>query len=96
MADVHNQQAGANQNRAPQRDTHKVIKFLPGEKLISFPEVQRIIPVSKTRWYELMQLGEAPRPIKISRQKVAWLESEILDFVNNRIAERNEKFNIKR
>ena len=65
--------------------------FGPNERLLIFPQLQKIVPVSKARWYELMQLGEAPRPIKISRQKVAWLESEIIAWLELRIQERNRK-----
>lgn len=68
-------------------------EFREGDRLLSLPEVQKIIPVSKTRWYELMATGEAPKPIKISRQRVAWIESEIFALLNKRIAERNARNN---
>lgn len=65
--------------------------FSPNERLLTFTQLQKIVPVSKARWYELMQLGEVPRPIKISRQKVAWLESEIVAWLELRIQERNRR-----
>lgn len=67
-------------------------QFSPTERLLAFSEVQKIIPISKSRWYENMKNGEAPKPIKISRSRAVWLESEIIKFLNNRIAERNAKF----
>jgi len=39
--------------------------------------------------YELMERGQFPRPIKISARTVAWLESDIIDWQQARIAERD-------
>lgn len=71
---------------------HLAIHFSPTDRLLSFRQVQEIIPISKTRAYELQATGEFPRPIKISRQRVAWLESEIFAYLNARIEQRNKKY----
>lgn len=72
------------------KPVYSTAQFSPGDRLLAFPEVQKILLVSKTRWYDLMKQGDAPRPLKIGHQKVCWLESEILEFINLRIKKRND------
>jgi prophage regulatory protein len=37
--------------------------------------------------YEEMAAGRVPRPVKLGRSAVAWVESEISDYIAGRIAE---------
>ncbi len=46
------------------------------------------VPVSTI--YEMMSRGEFPRPVRISRRLVAWLEHEIIAWQKERVAERDE------
>ena len=39
--------------------------------------------------YELMGRGKFPRPVKLSPARVAWLESEISDWMESRIIARD-------
>lgn len=59
-------------------------------KLIKRPAVQELTQVSRSSLYLMMSKGEFPKPIKLGSKSVAWLESEIFDWVNARIALRGE------
>lgn len=55
-------------------------------RLIAFPELTRFTTLRKTALYELIKAGEL-RPIKLGR-KTVFVESEIIDWVNQRISNR--------
>ena len=57
--------------------------------LLRRPEVERLTGLSRARIYEKMATGEFPKPVKTGPRAVAWLETEIADWQNQRIAERD-------
>ncbi|CAM4514935.1 MULTISPECIES: helix-turn-helix transcriptional regulator [Enterobacteriaceae] len=56
------------------------------DKLLSFNQVMDITGYSRPRIYELIKLGLFPRKIKIGASKVAFIESEVNDWVQKKIA----------
>ena len=57
------------------------------------PAVEKLTGLPRSSIYKLMEAGEFPKPVKLSAQAVAWLESEVLDWMNQRIeAARTTKF----
>ncbi len=66
-------------------------EFSPGEQFIDFSEVQKYIPLSKSRYYALMKLGRLPASVKISEHRACWLLSEVLAYANQQIQKRNMK-----
>ncbi len=50
------------------------------------PEVKRITGLSRTTRWRLERRGEFPRRRQISRNAVAWLESEVRDWQAERAA----------
>lgn len=54
--------------------------------LIRLPEVQRRVGASRTEIYRRMDAGTFPRPVKIGRRYVAWVEEEIDTYVLEMIA----------
>lgn len=56
------------------------------EKLLSFNQVMDITGYSRPRIYELIKQSLFPRKIKIGASKVAFIESEVNDWVQNKIA----------
>jgi prophage regulatory protein len=56
-------------------------------RLIKLPEVERITGKSRSSIY-----GDTtfPRPIKIGPRASAWVESEVYDWIESRIAKRAE------
>lgn len=55
--------------------------------LIRLPEVQRRTGYSKAWIYRLMRSQRFPLAVKIGSRAIAFVESEIDDWVNQRIAE---------
>jgi prophage regulatory protein len=59
-------------------------------RLVRFPEVINRTAKSRSRIYAEIELGIFPRPIKLGPKSIAWLESEIDEYINNLIAHRNK------
>ncbi|MEI7253538.1 helix-turn-helix transcriptional regulator [Dickeya dadantii] len=55
--------------------------------LIRLPEVQRRTGYSKAWLYRLISQDRFPQPVKIGSRSIAFVESEIDDWINQRIAE---------
>ncbi|EPK1678805.1 TPA: AlpA family transcriptional regulator [Raoultella ornithinolytica] len=59
--------------------------------LIRLPEVQRRTGYSKAWLYRLMSQQRFPSPVKIGTRAIAFVESEIDEWINQRIAESRGK-----
>ncbi|HHQ4305296.1 helix-turn-helix transcriptional regulator [Serratia fonticola] len=57
------------------------------KSLIRLPDVQRRTGYSKAWIYRLMSQGKFPTSVKIGTRAIAFVESEIDEWVNERIAE---------
>lgn len=55
--------------------------------LIRLPEVQRRTGYSKSWIYRLMSQKRFPKTVKIGSRAIAFIESEIEEWINQRIAE---------
>ncbi|UUE08739.1 AlpA family transcriptional regulator [Dickeya zeae] len=55
--------------------------------LIRLPEVQRRTGYSKAWLYRLISQDRFPQPVKIGSRSIAFVESEIDEWINQRIAE---------
>ena len=70
-----------------------VFKFInntsPPTRILRWPDVAKRIPFSKSYAYALQAKGLFPKPIKLIKggRAAGYLESEINDWVNARIAE---------
>jgi prophage regulatory protein len=54
-------------------------------KLLSIAEVSEITKYRKSSIYNKVRLGEFPRPISLGERSIAWLESDIYDWIEERI-----------
>ena len=54
-------------------------------KLLRRKQVESTTGLNRTTIYEGMAKGSFPRPIKIGERAVAWLESDIENWITNRI-----------
>lgn len=54
--------------------------------LIRLPEVLRRTALSKTSIYDLAKSGDFPASIPLGGKAVAWLESEVEQWIQSRIA----------
>jgi len=61
------------------------------DRFIRRPEVEKITGLSRSTIYAYISSGDFPKPIKIGVQAIAWQESIIQEWVNERIAESLEK-----
>ncbi|RIH70471.1 hypothetical protein BJG01_09870 [Vibrio splendidus] len=53
-------------------------------KLIAIKELTETIDVSRATIYRMMDTGEFPLSIKLSSNRVAWYEHEIMEWINTR------------
>lgn len=61
-----------------------------GDRFISVSEVLDRICLSKTHLYRKINSGQFPRPVPLGPQKVAFLESEIEDWMAARLSARQQ------
>jgi prophage regulatory protein len=52
-------------------------------------ERREITGVPSSSWYVLQGQGLAPKPVRLAARSVGWLRSELLVWVEGRIAERD-------
>lgn len=55
------------------------------KKLIRLPIVLALINGSKSWLYQEIADGRFPKPIKVGKRYVAWIEKEVTDWVEQRI-----------
>lgn len=70
---------------------HSIREDLTKVALLRRPDVERITGLSRSSIYAMMKIGEFPRSIPLTGRIVAWLESEILGWIQSRIDIREGK-----
>ena len=60
-------------------------------RLIRLKEVLRICGMSRTALYNNINRRQFPEPIRISARSVAWLQSEVLEWVELKVKLRTVK-----
>lgn len=55
--------------------------------VLRWPEVAKIVPISRSHAHALAAQGKFPRPIKLGPRASGWLESEINQWLAERVAE---------
>ncbi|HAZ8611433.1 TPA: AlpA family phage regulatory protein [Escherichia coli] len=60
----------------------------PTQKLIRFPKVIEMTGKSRTRIYADIRSEAFPKPIRIGPRSIAWVEQEILDWLEERKQQR--------
>jgi len=61
------------------------MEILKPTRLLRRPEVQATTGLSRSSIYAKMELGAFPKPIRLGQRAVAWIESEIQDWLNGLI-----------
>lgn len=62
------------------------------ETLLRLPEVERATGLKRSAIYARITSNEFPKPVRLTARTVGWLESEITDWINQRVAaSRNQK-----
>lgn len=60
---------------------------IPRDRLIRMPEVESLTGMKKSAIYSLLGRKEFPKPVRLSGRCVAWPETAVLQWVQDRIAE---------
>lgn len=61
------------------------------DKLLKIKEVIDRTAVCRAKIYQLMELKQFPQPVKLGERSVAWVESEINSWIEEKIQERDQK-----
>lgn len=66
---------------------HSAAPVIPRDRLLRLPDVETVTGLKKSSIYVLMKRGAFPRGVRLTARCVAWPESQVLQFVQDRIAE---------
>lgn len=58
-------------------------------KLLKLKTVTEITGISRSYIYALAQKNEFPKPVKLTERSSAWVESEVQEWIESRIAKRD-------
>ena len=64
------------------------------EKFLRLAEVQRRIPYSRSTIYLKVSRGEFPQPISLGARAVGWIETEIDEWIAQRIDKSRERASV--
>lgn len=56
-------------------------KTLPETGFVRLPAILRVIPVSRSTWWQWVKDGKAPKPVKLATRTTAWKASDIHAFI---------------
>ncbi|MDC0388552.1 AlpA family transcriptional regulator [Candidatus Thioglobus sp.] len=57
--------------------------------IIKLDEVKRKTTFSESTIYRLMSQGKFPKQVKLAERSCGWVESEVLEYLNKKISNRN-------
>ncbi|WP_073586514.1 helix-turn-helix transcriptional regulator [Vibrio quintilis] len=60
-------------------------------KILRLKEVMAMCGIKKTAIYSYMEQGYFPKSVPLGGRAVGWVESEVIDWINARIQERDEQ-----
>jgi len=66
------------------------------ERFMTMAEVRQRVSLSKTEIYRKIKAGAFPRPVPLGTQKVAFVESEVAEWMNARLRARDEREGVDR
>lgn len=69
-----------------------VVNPVQGDRLLRRAEVEYKTGLSRSAIYEQMRKGTFPEPVRLGHNSVAWLCSEVDEFIAQKIAQRNQKY----
>ena len=61
------------------------------KRLLKIKHVIQITGVSRSYIYALAQKGEFPKPVKLTARSSAWVESEVQNWIDTRITQRDQE-----
>jgi len=67
------------------------VPYTPNDPLLRIAEVRKLTRRSTSRIYADMNAGLFPRPVRIGTRAVAWRESDLIAWLGQRVAERDQR-----
>ena len=67
------------------------MEYIQKKKLLRLPEVISRTGYKRSNIYQLMNLGDFPKSVQLRPRAVAWLSSEIDQWIDDRINERDQR-----
>jgi prophage regulatory protein len=61
------------------------------QNLLQKCDVLERLSISQTTLYAMMRTGEFPKPVKIGRRRVFWLQRDIDQYLNDQIDKRDRE-----
>ena len=52
--------------------------------MLSMEQVRQLVPLSHCQIYRMMKAGTFPRSIKIGLHRIAWMQSDIAEWIESR------------
>lgn len=65
---------------------HDVPVFSAPERAIRLPEVIRLIGLSRTQIYRLVDRGQFPSPVRLSNRVTVWREADVQNWLSAKFA----------
>jgi prophage regulatory protein len=65
--------------------------FGPNDRLITLSEVTKIVPYHPVHIYRLIRQGKFPAQVRLGANRVAWIEREVIDWVNDRLVAQGDQ-----
>jgi len=53
-------------------------------RLLTKKQLRKLIPLAYSTLWELMRRGEFPKALRLGRQRVAWREDEVREWIESR------------
>lgn len=69
---------------------HQTKPVVPRDRLIRLPEVENLIGCKKSTVYTMVKEGTFPKPIRLSARMVAWPETAVMQWMQDRINQTTE------
>ena len=66
---------------------HQSRPVVPRDRLVRLPEVEGMTGCKKSTIYQMIADGRFPKPLRLTGRMVAWPESAVLQWVQDRIQE---------
>jgi prophage regulatory protein len=60
-------------------------------RMVRLKQVVRYTGLGRSSIYKMVSVGEFPKQAKIGLRAVAWVEQEIIDWLNRRVEDRDGK-----
>jgi prophage regulatory protein len=76
---------GANRKEKAMQLVHESRAVVPRDRLLRIADVLALTALGKSTIYQLMREGKFPKCVRITRRMVAWPESAVLQWVQDRI-----------